>query len=291
MLKIVYIPTQYNEIKSVTKFKLITALGLMCILPWQAALAADKKTKARESTSESAVPVISEDQLNLILNEQRASGAEVTPAEINAVRNQLLARQLFVRAARNQGLHKEHDYELRVQILKDELLARSYQQLYIKGHEPSDAQVRQAYDALKQRSSDKEYHLKQIFVTTEDEAKDVIRKLEDNADFAELAKTVSKDTSTRDKGGDLGWVNTLKLQAPVFNAIRVLGPGMFTRAPVNVANGWHVIKIEETRPFTLPSLEQLTPQIKQELSAQILQIHLGELAKQAGLANEPGSGK
>src|SRR5665647_2080649 len=42
-------------------------------------------------------------------------------------------------------------------------------------------------------------------VATEAEAKDIIAQLAKGGDFAKIAKEKSKDTGSKDKGGDLGW--------------------------------------------------------------------------------------
>ena len=49
-------------------------------------------------------------------------------------------------------------------------------------------------------------HLAHILVKTEDEAKKVKDRLDKGEDFAKVAKEVSTDPGSKDKGGDLGTV-------------------------------------------------------------------------------------
>ncbi|HNT04846.1 MAG TPA: SurA N-terminal domain-containing protein [Anaerolineae bacterium] len=57
--------------------------------------------------------------------------------------------------------------------------------------------------ALEVPASEEQVHARHILVATEDEAKEVLERLHAGEDFGALAKELSTDTGSRDKGGDL----------------------------------------------------------------------------------------
>ncbi|MCD6117062.1 peptidylprolyl isomerase [bacterium] len=87
---------------------------------------------------------------------------------------------------------------------------------------------------------------------TKDDEKYVLNKLEEirndalnGADFGELAKKYSSDVSTKDSGGELGWLPVDQLQIQEFvNAIDTLKPGEISK-PFKTPFGYHIVKLED----------------------------------------------
>ena len=77
-------------------------------------------------------------------------------------------------------------------------------------------------------------------------AKEVITKLENGEDFAELAKTYSKDSSAS-KGGDIGYFNDGDNEEEFFNAAKKLKVGEYTKEPVETKYGYHIIKLTDQK--------------------------------------------
>ena len=71
-------------------------------------------------------------------------------------------------------------------------------------------------------------HYRQILVVDAAAGEDVKKRVEAGADFAEVAKKESLDTTTRDKGGDLGWVARGVLDKPREDAVFGLKPNAVT---------------------------------------------------------------
>ena len=108
-----------------------------------------------------------------------------------------------------------------------------------------------------------EYHAAHILVKTEDEAKDIVTRLDDGADFADLAKELSTGPSGPG-GGDLGWFGPGVMVETFFDAASALEPGQVS-APVETQFGWHVIKMIETRAVDIPAIEDVREQLEEEL--------------------------
>jgi peptidyl-prolyl cis-trans isomerase SurA len=70
-------------------------------------------------------------------------------------------------------------------------------------------------------------------------------RLDNKADFAELAKARSEDTSAS-RGGDLGWLSPGDTVPEFETAMNALKPGEIS-APVRSTFGWHLIQVLERR--------------------------------------------
>ena len=130
------------------------------------------------------------------------------------------------------------------------------------------------------QTGDKEYHVRHILVATEAEAKDIIAKLKGGAKFEDLAKQ-SKDAGSADNGGDLDWAAPSSFPKVFSDAFVKLQKGQITDTPVQTPNGFHVIKLDDTRAAKLPTLEEVKPQIAEALQQKKLQAYQEEMIKKA----------
>jgi len=79
-----------------------------------------------------------------------------------------------------------------------------------------------------------------------DLAQDLIARLNDGEDFAELAETYSEDPGSKDKGGDLGYFGRDAMVKPFEDAAFSANVGE-TVGPVQSRFGLHIIKVEDKR--------------------------------------------
>ncbi|KDB03543.1 peptidyl-prolyl cis-trans isomerase [Defluviimonas sp. 20V17] len=120
-----------------------------------------------------------------------------------------------------------------------------------------------------------EYHAAHILVKSEKLAKEIKAKLEKGADFATLAKKYSTDGSAQN-GGDLGWFQPDQMVKPFAEAVEKAKVGTIV-GPVKTQFGWHVIKVEGSRPTKKPTLAQETPELSQELAKKAVTERLAKL--------------
>jgi parvulin-like peptidyl-prolyl isomerase len=83
-----------------------------------------------------------------------------------------------------------------------------------------------------------------ILVESEEEANQVVERLQAGEDFAELATELSLDTASAAAGGDLGFVPRDRFVASVDEVVFSLPPGQLSD-PVESQFGWHVIEVLE----------------------------------------------
>jgi peptidyl-prolyl cis-trans isomerase SurA len=78
-------------------------------------------------------------------------------------------------------------------------------------------------------------------------AKDAIEQLRQGADFATLAKDLSDDPGSKEKGGDIGFTKRGELDPAYEKAAVALEIGRYTQIPVRSRYGWHVIELTDRR--------------------------------------------
>jgi parvulin-like peptidyl-prolyl isomerase len=93
-------------------------------------------------------------------------------------------------------------------------------------------------------SSAEHAHARHILVETEEEANEVIARLEAGEDFAEVAQEVSTDPGSGADGGDLGFSPPGRFVPSVDEAIFALPIGQVSE-PVESQFGWHVVEVLE----------------------------------------------
>ena len=96
-------------------------------------------------------------------------------------------------------------------------------------------------------TTEEQVHARHILVETEEEAQTVLARLEAGEDFVSLAKELSTDESTREDGGDLGWLPRGVMVPEFEEAAFALQPGE-TGDIVQTSFGYHIILVEERDP-------------------------------------------
>ena len=119
-----------------------------------------------------------------------------------------------------------------------------------------------------------EVKARHILVKTESEASELIKQINDGADFAKLAAEKSSDTASAKQGGDLGYFSQSDMVKAFADAAFAMKAGDVSKAPVKTDFGYHVIKVEDRRKSSPPQFEQvkslLSQQVGQEVAAQVV---------------------
>ena len=151
----------------------------------------------------------------------------------------------------------------------------------------TDEAVQQAYDIfVADEQSRHEVRARHILVKEKAEAEAVIAELQGGADFAELAKKLSTGPSGPN-GGELGYFPRGAMVPAFENAAFALAAGSFTQTPVQTQFGWHIILVEEKRIAEAPTIEELAPQLRQNLISQNLGRLLDSLRTNARIERRP----
>jgi peptidyl-prolyl cis-trans isomerase D len=97
---------------------------------------------------------------------------------------------------------------------------------------------------------------------------DVIKRAKAGEDFAKLAREVSEDPGSKEKGGDLGWVAAGTMVPAFEQALFALKKSEVTAEPVRTPFGFHAIKVRDVREASRKPLKEVAAQIRDRLGAE-----------------------
>lgn len=208
--------------------------------------------------------------VDVIVKAQTQQGSPESEELRASITDRLVELEVLAQEARKKGLGKSPELKTQLEVLRMQAFANAYVQDYLKNYPVSDAAAKAEYDKLRSESGEKDYKASHILFDTEDEAKGIIAKLKNGEKFEELAKA-SKDAGTKDKGGELDWSTANSFVKPFSDAMVKLEKGQYTDTPVQSRFGWHVIRLDDTRPAKYPEFDEVKDQLKQSLQQPELQ--------------------
>ncbi|MES2383701.1 MAG: peptidylprolyl isomerase [Polaromonas sp.] len=214
-----------------------------------------------------AVPKARVDALALQLSR---SGRPVTPEMQGQIREEVIAREVFMQEAEKLGLSSTDDFKVQMELARQAILIRELFADYQKKNPVTDADLKGEYDKFVATNGGKEYKARHILVEKEDEAKAIIASLKKGGKFEDIAKKQSKDPGSGANGGDLDWANPSSYVPEFSDAMAKLNKGQLTDTPVKTQFGYHVIRVDDIRTAKLPPFEELKPQIAQQMQQQKL---------------------
>lgn len=88
-------------------------------------------------------------------------------------------------------------------------------------------------------------HARSIRLEKEEDANAALERIRKGEDFAAVAQEVSTDTSTKDKGGDMGWFPRGQNEEEFDNAAFALQPGQVSDVVKTGSGYYYIIKVEE----------------------------------------------
>ena len=133
---------------------------------------------------------------------------------------------------------------------------------YLDAAEPSTAELKKSYEEL-----GRELHLRRISVAERQEAENLLLVLRQGGAFAKMAQQKSLDASSRDSGGDIGWVTYYRVDGEPRQRLWALKPGEMTE-PIATGGQWQIFQLVEERPNVgRGTLEAETPQLRMGLMA------------------------
>jgi peptidyl-prolyl cis-trans isomerase C len=209
------------------------------------------------------------------------SGRPVSVEMQGQLKDEVIAREIFMQEAQKRGLDATEDFKSQMELARQTLLIRELFADYQKANPVTDADIKSEYDKFVAANGGKEYRARHILVEKEEEAKAIIASLKKGGKFDEIAKKQSKDPGSGANGGDLDWANAASYVPEFSGALVKLNKGQTTQEPVKSQFGYHVIRLDDVREAQLPKLDEVKPQIAQQLQQQKLAKFQEELRGKA----------
>ncbi|ADK17181.1 MULTISPECIES: peptidylprolyl isomerase [Clostridium] len=176
----------------------------------------------------------------------------------------------FDAALKAQGFTEESFKTMFLAQLKTQAIETNISNYLAKSVKVTDKQIKDYYNANKDKYTEQpdKMHLAHILVKTKDEAQKVKARLDKGEDFAKVAKEVSQDTATKDKGGDLGFVNynDSGYDAQFMAGAKALKEGAISD-PVQSSFGYHIIKCIKKQEYPVKDFNKVKDDIKKQLES------------------------
>jgi peptidylprolyl isomerase len=222
------------------------------------------------------------------------------PALLNRLVRSYAARAAVLSEAKAKGWEKKPDVAAQLERIRNEAIVSTYLNAETRPPAgfPSDAEIQAAYDTNKARfMMPRQFEIAQIFLAVAagaDQAEqekvrkrldEVQKKLRQSpAAFAELARQYSDDAATARSGGTIGWVTETAMIADIRAAVLSLEKGGIAE-PLALADGWHIIRLIDTKPAAvrpLPEVRQaIIDGLREQRQAENEQAYLARLLEKS----------
>jgi peptidyl-prolyl cis-trans isomerase C len=259
----------------------LLSLGLVFGLAGAAPWIVQAQTQAPKTPAVLAVTVNGEvqpaQQAELLLREQLARGTADTPALRAQVREAMVNQALMAQAALKAGLERQPEAQARLSLARQNTLAQVWQQQALRGVQLTEADLAAEYERQVTALGTEEVRLRHVLLADEQQARQVHAQLAGGAVFEVLAAEVSRDNSTRERGGLSDWVPVGSLAPGIAPALKGLAPGQLVAQPIVTPSGWQVLRLEAQRPFVAPPLATVQVQLRRTLEQRALQDRLQAL--------------
>ena len=188
-----------------------------------------------------------------------------------------LAQKILYRQALEEGLAEKKEIkkiieELNRGVLSQQLMNR---ELADKIH-ITETDLQTYYEANRGKFTEPaKAKISHILVDEKEQADDLIKRIKDGEDFAELAKQFTKDESTREAGGKIDTDVTQGSYVPVIGESQELNDKIFAAdapavldSPIKTEKGWEIIRLEEKTAERQKSFDEVRQQVMYSLTSQ-----------------------
>jgi peptidyl-prolyl cis-trans isomerase C len=196
----------------------------------------------------------------LILQEARRTGRLASDAAVEDRLRQIAqafpSPEEFDRALRQQGVSRA---ELRDRVRFELTVRRILDDLRVPA--PTDQEARAYFQAHREAFDEPErVRVRHVLLRTEAEARVALARLRAGESFAQVAKELSQDPGTRDRGGEVGLVAPGQT-VPEFEQVAFrLKPGELSE-PVRTSFGYHIVQVTEKLPAKKATWEGVRQQV------------------------------
>lgn len=225
---------------------------------------------------------ITEADLTFAAEDLAAELQAIPPAERRAfLLTVLIDMKVMANAAREAGLDASEIFSRRLAYLEERSLRRAFFAEVIEAG-VTDERIAAAYeDLVAEFTPEPEVRARHILVPTIEEAQAIRAEIEGGRSFEDAAAQYGTD-GTRATGGDLGYFGTGMMVAPFEQAAFALEVGQLSQ-PVQTQFGWHLIKLEDRRVSGPPALDQIRPQLAQQVLYDTFNETVGSLKGSADI--------
>ncbi len=180
--------------------------------------------------------------------------------------DELVKEQLIYKDAVKNGLDRGEEFKRDVEEFKKMTLIKIVLEKEVEKKAKLDPkEVKDFYD----KNTDKftigtEVRAKHILVDSEEQAKDILKKVRQNENFSKLAEQYSKDRATAKNGGDLGFFGRGRM-VPEFEAVAFNLKVGEVSGTVKTRFGYHIVQVTDRKEGRAGSFEEIKGALERQL--------------------------
>ena len=224
---------------------------------------------------------ITQDVLDVYATQRSKNSVHKESEDQETMLNELIALELMRQEGVSKGLDSKPEVIATMAQQQRTVLAGAAITDFMANNAATDEDARQLYDEQLGKPAT-EYNARHILLETQEEAAEVIKMLDEGADFSELAQDKSTGPSGP-SGGKLGWFGANQMVKPFADAAAALEKGTYTKEPVQTQFGWHVIMLDDTRESTPPAYDDVKDRLKVMIANRRLQQHVEDIKAAADI--------
>ncbi len=206
---------------------------------------------------------------------------KLTEQQRTGLLENLVRAQLLSKVAEREGIANDEATRAVLELHRWNVLSQALSEKFMKEHKVTDDELRAEYGRQVDTMDKQQYRASHILVKSEDEAKKIIEQLKGGANFAAIARAVSLDTASKEKGGDLDWFSPGSMVPEFSQAVRSLKKGETSQTPVGTQYGWHVLRVTDIRDTAPPPYESVKGRLEELVQGKKFKAYVDELMAKA----------
>ncbi len=219
---------------------------------------------------------ITRTMLNVYLEQQGIT--DPTPEQSGEAVNNLIQLFSVSNAAQEDNAFQSAELHAALELEQRRLLFDRYAADYIERYPTSDAELQKQYRETVANAGGEQYRLETIVFPNEQEALSAILALQDGGSYTEL--------SAANRTEALNWIDLSQVPGDYADAIKNTSTDDIVPVPLPSPQGWRLLKVVETRPFSPPAFDQVSDGMRRDLNRQKVELWINRLREKADVELE-----
>ena len=250
-----------------SSIKLLISIGFLSIAFCGGVIAQQSGLPINAAASVNGT-IITNDMVEQGIKVAISQGQKDTPELRRAVVEKYIEVLLLSQQAEKDGLANSEKANTQLAMIRQNYLADLELSTFMAQNPISDADVQAEYNkqvaSLGPQGMINEYKISDIAVASEADAQAALNRIKKGESFDKVAKSVSLGPN-KAQGGAAGWVQAGQVPPQISAVLVNLNKGQ-TSAPIQMQQGWYLVKLEDKRSSKPPTFEQSKQAIRAGLA-------------------------
>ena len=259
------------------------AAGLFTATLMGAAIAQQSGLPINAAASVNGV-IITNDMVEQGIKAAISQGQKDSPELRKMVIEKFIEVLLLSQQAEKDGLANSERANTQLAMIRQNYLADLELSTYMAKNPITDADIQAEYNkelaSLGPQGMIVEYKVSDIAVASEADAQAALARIKKGESFDKVAKSVSL-APNKVQGGAVGWIQPGQVSPQLASVLITLAKGQVSPAPIQMQQGWYLIKLEDKRSNKPPTFEQAKPAIRAGMMQRKQFEFLSQIAKDA----------